>query len=88
MSRLNFKLEKTAKDSAARAGRFRTLHNEVLTPLFMPVGTIATVRAQKTETLFDSGSQILLANTYHLINKKNMSSENPLDSHFNHFRTR
>lgn len=69
MSRLNFKLEKTAKDSAARAGRFRTLHNEVLTPLFMPVGTIATVRAQKTETLYDSGSQILLANTYHLIQR-------------------
>ncbi len=69
MSRLNFKLEKTAKDSAARAGRFRTLHNEVLTPLFMPVGTVATVRAQKTETLYDSGSQILLANTYHLIQR-------------------
>lgn len=69
MSRLNFKLEKTAKDSAARAGRFHTLRNEVLTPLFMPVGTIATVRAQKTETLFDSGSQILLANTYHLIQR-------------------
>lgn len=69
MSRLNFQLEKTAKDSAARAGRFRTLHGEVLTPLFMPVGTIATVRAQKTETLFDSGSQILLANTYHLIQR-------------------
>lgn len=69
MSRLNFELEKTAKNSAARAGRFRTLHNEVLTPLFMPVGTIATVRAQKTETLYDSGSQILLANTYHLIQR-------------------
>ncbi|MBC7386227.1 MAG: tRNA guanosine(34) transglycosylase Tgt [Cryobacterium sp.] len=69
MSRLNFQLEHTAKGSQARAGRFRTLHNEVLTPLFMPVGTIATVRAQKTETLFDSGSQILLANTYHLIQR-------------------
>lgn len=69
MSRLNFQLEKTAKDSAARAGRFRTSHNEVLTPLFMPVGTVATVRAQKTETLFESGSQVLLANTYHLIQR-------------------
>lgn len=69
MSRLGFKLEKTAKDSAARAASFVTGHNEVLTPLFMPVGTIATVRAQKTETLHESGSQILLANTYHLIQR-------------------
>lgn len=69
MSRLNFQLERTASDSQARAGRFRTLHNEVLTPLFMPVGTLATVRAQRHETLADSGSQILLANTYHLLQK-------------------
>lgn len=69
MSRLGFKLEKKAKDSAARAATFRTAHNEVQTPLFMPVGTIATVRAQKTETLADAGSQILLANTYHLIQR-------------------
>ncbi len=46
---------------------FRTLHNEVLTPLFMPVGTQATVKAQLPQTLEDSGSQILLANTYHLM---------------------
>ncbi|MBS1960941.1 MAG: tRNA guanosine(34) transglycosylase Tgt [Bdellovibrionales bacterium] len=66
---MNFHLEKTAEGSRARAARFRTAHNEVLTPLFMPVGTIATVRAQKTETLHDAGSQILLANTYHLIQR-------------------
>ncbi len=69
MSRLGFRLENTAKDSAARAATFITAHNEVQTPLFMPVGTIATVRAQRTETLADSGSQILLANTYHLIQR-------------------
>lgn len=51
----------------ARAARFRTLHNEVLTPLFMPVGTHATVRGQRFESLEGSGSQILLANTYHLL---------------------
>lgn len=67
MSRLNFQLEKTASGSRARAARFRTLHNEVLTPLFMPVGTHATVRGQRFETLLDTGSQILLANTYHLL---------------------
>jgi len=69
MSRLNFQLEKTAANSSARATTFRTGHNLVQGPLFMPVGTIATVRAQKTETLHESGSQILLANTYHLIQR-------------------
>ncbi|MEO5668019.1 MAG: tRNA guanosine(34) transglycosylase Tgt [Bdellovibrionota bacterium] len=67
MSRLNFKLEATADGSRARAGRFRTLHNEVLTPLFMPVGTHASVRHQTFDLLLDSGSQILLTNTYHLL---------------------
>ncbi len=66
-SRLNFHLEAQAAGSRARAGRFRTLHNEVLTPLFMPVGTQATVKGQLTETLAEAGSQILLANTYHLL---------------------
>ena len=66
-SRLNFHIEARAVGSQARAGRFATLHNEVLTPLFMPVGTQATVKAQLPQTLEDSGSQILLANTYHLL---------------------
>jgi queuine tRNA-ribosyltransferase len=66
-SRLNFKLEAVASGSRARAATFRTLHNEVKTPLFMPVGTQATVKAQTTESLLESGSQILLANTYHLL---------------------
>lgn len=67
MSRLGFQLEAVASGSRARAARFRTLHNEVLTPLFMPVGTHATVRGQRAESLLDSESQILLANTYHLL---------------------
>jgi len=66
-SRLHFHVEAEATGSRARAARFRTLHNEVLTPLFMPVGTQATVKAQLTQTLEDAGSQILLANTYHLL---------------------
>ncbi|MEA3187343.1 MAG: queuine tRNA-ribosyltransferase [Chthoniobacter sp.] len=66
-SRLNFRLDAQASGSRARAATFRTLHNEVLTPLFMPVGTQATVKAQLPQTLEDSGSQILLANTYHLL---------------------
>jgi queuine tRNA-ribosyltransferase len=67
MTRLNFTLEATAPGSRARAARLETLHNEVLTPTFMPVGTHAAVRAQRREDLLDSGAQVLLANTYHLM---------------------
>jgi queuine tRNA-ribosyltransferase len=66
-SRLDFRLEAQAADSRARAATFRTLHGEIRTPLFMPVGTQATVKGQITQTLEDAGSQILLANTYHLL---------------------
>ena len=67
MTRLDFELEATTAGSRARAARFRTLHNEVLTPTFMPVGTHAAVRAQSREDLLASGAQVLLANTYHLL---------------------
>ena len=67
MSRLDFTLEATAPDSRARAARFRTRHNEVLTPTFMPVGTHASVRSQRREDLLECGAQVLLANTYHLL---------------------
>ncbi len=66
-SRLNFRLDARSPDTRARAATFRTLHGEVRTPLFMPVGTQATVKAQLTRTLEEAGSQILLANTYHLL---------------------
>jgi queuine tRNA-ribosyltransferase len=66
-SRLDFRLEAVATGSRARAATFRTLHDEVKTPLFMPVGTQATVKGQLTQALEDAGSQILLANTYHLL---------------------
>ncbi|MEY2518758.1 MAG: queuine tRNA-ribosyltransferase [Verrucomicrobiota bacterium] len=66
-SRLNFNLGAQASGSRARAATFRTLHNEVQTPLFMPVGTQATVKAQLPQTLEEAGSQILLVNTYHLL---------------------
>ena len=66
-SRLDFRLDAQASGSEARAGVFRTLHGEVKTPVFMPVGTQATVKAQLPQTLEDAGSQILLVNTYHLL---------------------
>ncbi|NDG85770.1 MAG: tRNA-guanine transglycosylase, partial [Proteobacteria bacterium] len=67
MSRLRFTLEKTARGSRARAGTFHALHGEVKTPVFMPVGTQATVKSQTIETLKETGSSVLLANTYHLL---------------------
>ena len=66
-SRLQFQLDARASGSRARATTFRTLHGEIKSPLFMPVGTQATVKAQTPESLHTSGSQILLANTYHLL---------------------
>lgn len=67
MSRLNFKLEATAPGSRARAATFTTLHGKVETPIFMPVGTQATVKNQTVESLKTAGSNVLLANTYHLL---------------------
>lgn len=68
MSRLGFKIQsKKMNGTKARAARFQTLHNEVLTPLFMPVGTQATIKALRPKDVLDSGTQILLANTYHLM---------------------
>src|SRR6202046_216361 len=65
--RLHFTLAATAPGSSARAARFTTRHNVVLTPTFMPVGTHAAVRSQRREDLLESGAQVLLANTYHLL---------------------
>src|SRR5208282_2079328 len=61
---LRFQIE--ARDGTARAGRFFTPHGEVQTPVFMPVGTVATVKGVPQETLEELGVEILLNNTYHL----------------------
>jgi queuine tRNA-ribosyltransferase len=55
-----------ARAGSARAGRLVTPHGEVETPVFMPVGTVATVKGVPQDTLEDLGVQILLGNTYHL----------------------
>lgn len=55
-----------AQSGAARAGSFDTLHGRVHTPVFMPVGTQATVKALSPEELKSAGAQIILGNTYHL----------------------
>lgn len=65
--RLKFEVLKKATGCAARTTRFETLHGEVQTPIFMPVGTQATVKGLTVESLKASGSRVLLANTYHLL---------------------
>lgn len=59
----------TAKDTktSARTGVLRLTHGEVKTPCYMPVGTQASVKALSTEDVLACGSEILLANTYHLM---------------------
>lgn len=63
-----FKYEviKECKQSGARIGRLTTPHGVIETPVFMPVGTRATVKALSPEEVAECGSQILLSNTYHL----------------------
>jgi queuine tRNA-ribosyltransferase len=66
-TRLPFTVQKEAGGSKARAATLQTLHGEAPTPLFMPVGTQATVKAQTVESLKITGTRVLLANTYHLM---------------------
>lgn len=67
MPRLEFTLESTANGSKARAGKIKTDHGEILTPIFMPVGTVGTVKAVNQQQLKNEiQAQIILGNTYHL----------------------
>ena len=64
---MNFNLKTTDKDSKARAGTITTDHGEIQTPIFMPVGTQATVKAvHQTQLANDINAEIILGNTYHL----------------------
>ncbi len=63
---IKFELFHQEKDTSARLGKLTTRHGEIETPIFMPVGTQATVKSLTPEELKEIGSQIILANTYHL----------------------
>ena len=56
----------TATDGNARAGVLATAHGDVPTPVFMPVGTKATVKTLDPDEVRDLGARIILCNTYHL----------------------
>ena len=63
--KFNFKL--ISQDKKARLGKITTAHGDIDTPIFMPVGTAATVKAMHLRDVEQSGAQIILANTYHLM---------------------
>ena len=64
MTHPTFTLEHT--DGAARAGLLHTAHGPVPTPIFMPVGTVGSVKALAPDDLLAIGAPIILGNTYHL----------------------
>lgn len=63
---VTYELLKTDTKTKARRGRVHTPHGSIETPVFMPVGTAATVKAMKPESVKEMGAQIILSNTYHL----------------------
>ncbi|MEJ6952043.1 tRNA guanosine(34) transglycosylase Tgt [Natronospora cellulosivora (SeqCode)] len=63
---ISYQLIHNEKDTLARTGILSTPHGDIETPIFMPVGTQATVKAMTPEELVEIGSQIILSNTYHL----------------------
>src|ERR1700720_2792509 len=64
---MSLEFEIMARDGAARLGRLATAHGIIETPVFMPVGTAATVKAMTPEGVAATGARIVLANTYHLM---------------------
>ena len=66
MSQFSFEILAKDKQTGARRGVFHTPHGDIQTPIFMPVGTAATVKSLLPSVIKDIGTQILLSNTYHL----------------------
>jgi len=63
---ITYELIKTCRQTGARLGKVHTPHGSFDTPIFMPVGTLATVKTMSPEELKEMNAQIILANTYHL----------------------
>lgn len=66
MSEFSYKVIHTCKQSGARVGELTTPHGKITTPVFMPVGTRATVKSLAPYELKDANAEIILSNTYHL----------------------
>ena len=67
MSKLQFSFELKTQNEKARLGQITTSRGIIDTPAFMPVGTLGTVKGIFTEDIIETGSQIILGNTYHLM---------------------
>lgn len=63
---IKYELIKESSQCKARLGKITTPHGEIETPVFMPVGTRATVKAMTPEEIENIGAKIILGNTYHL----------------------
>ncbi|NLZ25385.1 MAG: tRNA guanosine(34) transglycosylase Tgt [Clostridiales bacterium] len=66
MSMFKYEVLHTCKQTGARVGRLHTEHGVIETPVFMPVGTAATVKSLSPEEVKETGAKIILSNTYHL----------------------
>lgn len=64
--KFNYEVLHIDKNSGARTGVLHTPHGDIFTPIYMPVGTLATVKSLTSDDLYDVEAQIILANTYHL----------------------
>ena len=62
-----FQFQISARSGAARTGTIQMMRGEIRTPAFMPVGTAATVKGMKPESVRAAGADIILGNTYHLM---------------------
>lgn len=66
MEEFSYEVLHIDKNSGARTGVLHTPHGDIYTPIYMPVGTLATVKSLTSDDLYDMNAQIILANTYHL----------------------
>ena len=66
MKKFSYEIIHEDKNSGTRTGVLHTPHGDIYTPIFMPVGTLATVKSLTSDDLYDLDAQIILANTYHL----------------------
>ncbi len=72
---MKFELQKKDSSTKARTGKLVTDHGEIETPIFMPVGTVASVKAvHQTELIEDTQAEIILGNTYHLYLRPGMDT--------------
>ena len=66
MEKFYYEVTHIDKNSGARTGILHTPHGDIETPIYMPVGTLATVKSLTSQDLYDINAQIILSNTYHL----------------------